>query len=56
MRQEYNIEGSCCGDVLAVTCCPGCAYVQMKMEVEVKGSAFQKQTTDFVLLDDETHS
>jgi len=40
MRHQYNIDGHCCTDICAVSCCPGCGYVQMKNELQVMGPVF----------------
>jgi len=52
MHHHWNIEGPCCsacsccgicGDFCALCCFPGCSYVQMKTEVELKGPMYAEE-------------
>jgi len=36
VRNRYHIEGGCCGDLCAASCCHCCALVQMDNEITVR--------------------
>lgn len=38
IRTNYNIEGSCCGDIMITACCAPCSAVQLSGEVERRGA------------------
>jgi len=37
VREGYNINGGCCGDILVMWCCTPCGLVQMHREIETRG-------------------
>jgi len=42
VREGYNIEGSCVGDILTACCCGPCAAVRLAAEVQHRGGGAHK--------------